>query len=138
MNIANWSSRYETGIEVIDAQHKSLFDAVNRLAKAFRAGTASQQVRESMDFLVHYTEEHFREEERYMRDWGFPGVMAHEAEHTRLMDQVQKLQAKLAAGHPVTIDVAIFLADWLKRHINDSDLAYVAFLKRQEGGDPPT
>lgn len=129
MSIANWNSRFETGIEPIDSQHRSLFEAVNQLGDAFRTGTVSQQVRESMDFLVNYTEEHFHDEERLMRDWNYPGVMAHEAEHARLIDQVQQLQAKLAAGHPVTIDIAVFLADWLKRHINESDMAYVAFLK---------
>jgi len=129
MSIANWNSRFETGIESIDTQHRSLFDAINILGEAFRSGTASQQVRESMDFLVKYTEEHFRDEEYFMRDWNYPGAVAHEAEHSRLMDQVQQLQAKLAAGHPVTIDIAVFLADWLKGHINESDMAYVAFLR---------
>ena len=43
MDSAIWSSRYETGIELIDRQHKALFAAVNQLAHAFKAGTASDQ-----------------------------------------------------------------------------------------------
>ena len=129
MTIAIWSSRYETGIALIDAQHRSLFDAVNRLADSFQAGTSNQQARECLEFMVRYTEEHFRSEEAYMRDMNYPHVIPHEAEHARLIDQVHQLQAKVAEGRPVTMDMAIFLADWLKRHINETDMGYVNFVK---------
>ncbi len=69
MAIANWNSRYETGIKVIDDQHRSLFGAVNRRAASFRAGTAGPQARASLDFLGQYAGEPFVAEERYMREY---------------------------------------------------------------------
>lgn len=129
MDIAIWSSRYETGIELIDGQHKALFAAINQLAHAFRAGTASDQVRESLAFLVSYTDEHFRSEEHYMREMGYSGLASHALEHAALMEQVRDLQAELVGGKLVTMDVTIFLADWLKRHISGSDMGYVDFVK---------
>ncbi len=131
MAIANWSSRYETGIGIIDSQHKGLFDAVNKLADSFKAGTSKAQAKDSLDFLVKYTVEHFQTEERYMRDMGYPRLSSHMAEHAQLIGKAKDLQDRLAEGKPVTLDVTIFLADWLKHHINEADMGYVAFTKEQ-------
>ena len=131
MTIAIWSSRYETGIDLIDSQHQTLFAAVNQLADSFKTGTAGHQISESLDFLVKYTDEHFHAEEHYMREVGYPGLASHLAEHAKLMKQVRDLQGKMACGEPVTMDVTIFLADWLKQHINDSDMGYVEFMKQK-------
>jgi len=129
MAIAIWSSRFETGIELIDTQHKELFEAVNKLADSFRAGLAWVQVKESMEFLEQYTFEHFQTEERFMREMDYPGLASHQTEHANLMAKVRDLKLRLANGEPVTMDVTIFFVDWLKQHINDVDMAYVDFVK---------
>jgi hemerythrin len=131
MAIANWSSRYETGIGIIDTQHKALFEAVNKLADSFKAGTSKAQVKESLDFLVKYTFEHFQTEEKYMREMDYPKLTSHMAEHAQLIVKAKDLQNKLAEGKPMTMDVTIFLADWLKHHINELDMGYVAFVKEK-------
>ncbi len=131
MVVAPWNSRFETGIDLVDAQHQSLFAAVNRLADAFKAGTAKSQVKESLDFLIGYTQEHFQTEERFMREMDYPRLAEHRGEHARLMEQVRDLQMEFEDGKPVTMDVAIFLADWLREHIRGFDLAYVRFMKEQ-------
>lgn len=128
MTVAIWNARYETGIELIDAQHRSLFDAINQLAEAFRLGLSREQARESLAFLMRYVGEHFQTEERFMEDLGFPGLAAHRAEHDELTGMTQDLAIRLAGGEPVTMDVTIFISDWLQRHIRESDLKYVAFL----------
>ena len=129
MAIAIWSSRFETGIPVIDAQHKTLFEAVNKLADSFKAGTAPTQVKASLDFLVKYTVEHFQPEEKFMKEMGYPKLTSHMADHAQLVAKAQALQAKLAEGKPVTVEVTTFLADWLKHHINEVDMGYVEFAK---------
>jgi hemerythrin len=48
LNIAIWNNRYVTGIEVIDAQHQSLFAAVNEVAESFKSGTSHERVRVCM------------------------------------------------------------------------------------------
>lgn len=131
MPIAVWSSRYETGNELVDSQHRGLFGAVNKLADSFKEGNAPNQVVESLDFLVAYTVEHFQTEERFMREDGYPGLVAHEDEHARLLRQVQELQARLVAGQPVTMDVTIFLVEWLTSHISGSDLRYAEFVREK-------
>ena len=127
MAIAVWNSRFETGITIIDTQHKALFDAVNKLADSFKAGTSKAQVKESLDFLVKYTVEHFGTEEKIMKDMAYPKLTSHMVEHTQLVQKAKDLQARLAEGKPVTMEVTTFLADWLKHHINEVDMGYVEF-----------
>ena len=129
MPIAIWSSRFETGIPIIDSQHKALFDAVNKLADSFKTGNSTAQVKASLDFLVKYTLEHFQTEEKHMKDMGYPKLTSHMAEHAQLVSKAQALQDKLADGKPVTVEVTTFLADWLKHHINEVDMGYVEFAK---------
>lgn len=132
MAIANWGSRYETGIGIIDTQHRALFKAFNKLGDSFKAGTSKAQAKESLDFLVKYTVEHFQTEEQYMRDMDYPKLTSHMAEHAQLMVKVKDLQNKVAEGKPMTMDVTISLADWLKHHINGDDMGYVAFVKEKD------
>jgi hemerythrin len=130
--IAIWNNRFETGIEIIDTQHKALFDAVNKLADSFKTGTSKEQVSQSLAFLIKYTVEHFQTEEKFMREMDYPKLTSHMADHAQLVQKAQALQAKLAEGKPVTMDVTIFLADWLKHHINDVDMGYVEFKRARD------
>ena len=129
MTVAVWNSRFETGIDLIDGQHKSLFEAVNRLAASLDSETRGEGVKESLDFLAKYTVDHFQMEEHFMGEMAYPGLAAHRAEHARLMNGVQVLQARLAQGQPMTRDVTTFYASWLKHHICGTDMAYVQFMK---------
>jgi hemerythrin-like metal-binding protein len=129
MPIATWHHRFETGIDLVDAQHRSLFDAVNKLADSFKEGKVSDQVKENLDCLVEYALEHFQTEERFMRAAEYPRIAEHMVEHARLMEQVHNLQMDWMDGKAVTLDVTTFLVDWLKVHIEESDKAYADFMK---------
>jgi hemerythrin-like metal-binding protein len=134
MAIANWNSRFETGIGNIDSQHQTLFEAMNKLADAYRLGVAQAQAEESLAFLVQYTHEHFQAEEQVMREMSYPGLGPHMALHAELMQQAYDLQAKHRQGDHDTMEVTIFLADWLQNHIYAVDMDYVAFAREQTGG----
>jgi hemerythrin-like metal-binding protein len=132
MAIANWSSRFETGIASIDAQHKALFGAINKLSDSFKNGTSGNQSKESLDFLAKYTVEHFQTEEKFMKEIAYPTLSSHMAEHLQLVKKVEAIQAKLIEGKTVTMDVTIFISDWLKHHINENDMDYVRFWKSKD------
>jgi len=131
MPIAEWSDKFETGIEEIDAQHKHLFEVINRLAACFKEGRAQAGAKESLAFLNDYTKEHFYTEEEFMRVAGYPKLASHQLEHTELLTKVQNLMVKMDEGYLITADVATFVADWLAHHINEVDMGYVHFLQER-------
>ncbi len=128
MTAAAWDSRLETGIDVIDSQHKALFEAVSDLAASFRSGQAAGHVKESLDFLAKYTIEHFQTEERFMRAMGYPDLDEHRMDHVRLVSKLQMLQVKHGNGYLVTAEVATFVAEWLTHHIHEEDMGYVRYI----------
>lgn len=143
MPLAVWSDRYETGIREIDAQHKRLFQAINRMEAAYRSGTEEREAQESLAFLARYTLEHFETEEALMRAIGYPMLEFHQKEHAELMAQILAMKAKLDGGFLVPLDgadfaahMANFAADWLAHHINEADMGYVQFARERPPEQP--
>lgn len=120
-----WNESYSVHVQQFDAQHKKLFDIINELADAMRIGKGEDAVRDVVGKLAVYTRTHFLQEEVAMRQSGYPQLEAHQAQHNKLMVEVEKYKNDLVDGHkPNTIAVLNFLQKWLVDHIQKSDQAY--------------
>ncbi len=138
MPIAVWNERYMTGIELIDSQHKRLFETINRLEAAYQEGTEEAEAKASLAFLARYTLEHFETEEALMQEIGYPMLPFHQKEHADLMARILAMKAKLDSGFEIPLhgadfaaNMANFAADWLAHHINEADMGYVQFAKEK-------
>jgi hemerythrin-like metal-binding protein len=127
-----WNPRYSVQIDSIDAQHQTLFQLAEELHTAMSAGRGKSALSRSLDRLVQYTMVHFAHEERLMRLHDYPGLAAHKTQHEALTQQVQQFQADFNAGRTtMTVQLMIFLRDWLTAHIAGSDQKYAPFLKEK-------
>ncbi|MBP1772483.1 MAG: hemerythrin-like metal-binding protein [Holophagaceae bacterium] len=126
---AAWDPQPETGIDVIDAQHRTLLDMMNDLAEAFRAGRAADQARECLALLAQHGGEHFQTEERFMWAMGDPDLAAHRVEHAQLTQRLQELRARQGRGYLVTAELATLVADWRQHHLHGADQAFLRFTK---------
>lgn len=133
MSLVRWNDAYATGIAKIDEQHQALFKAVNDLHDAFKGGAAKAQIGKSIEFLVGYTVDHFRDEEAIMDRHGFPGLSNHRAEHHLLLEQVKEFREKFqkAPDSVRPMEVARFLGEWLTHHIHQMDMQYAGYLKEK-------
>jgi len=131
MTILEWDEWYETGILSIDHQHHNMFDALNRMHDAVSSGEGEAKVRRALDFLVDCTATHFREEEARLAAIDFPGLPEHQAEHTKLLNQVAEFMATYNADPTAdnANSLAFFLVEWIVRHINEMDLRYIDAMK---------
>jgi len=134
MTFIKWEAKYEVGVPVIDAQHKTLFDHVNTLFDAMQAGHGKDEIGKTLAFLARYTVDHFKTEEDLMRRSSYPGYEAHKAIHDDLTHQVVDLQAKLDKGSQMlSLPVMHFLRDWLSHHISEEDLKLAKHLNKPAG-----
>lgn len=125
MSTFTWNESYSVHVQQFDAQHKKLFDIINELADAMHIGKGENVIRDVVEKLAVYTRTHFLQEEVAMRQSGYPQLEAHQAQHNKLMVEVEKYQKDLVDGHkPNTIAVLNFLQKWLVDHIQKSDKAY--------------
>ena len=117
-----WSDSFNTGIQEIDEQHKTLVDLLNQLHFAIRERKGSQACREILDRLAEYTRTHFLLEESLMRLSHYPGFEGHKHQHEELIGQVKALQDKLDTGQAaISFELLHFLQIWLTKHIRESD-----------------
>lgn len=131
-----WLPEYETGIRVIDGDHRHLFELARALDDFAAAGTTGPLLGQTIDRLITYVDEHFAREERIMAASGFPEFDAHLVEHRRATDVIYAIR-DLYHEAPDDLDVkkvATFFRDWLKHHILDSDRRYVPYVRGEKPG----
>lgn len=127
---AVWNTRYSTGIQLIDEQHKELFAVVNELRRAVQAGADRAEIRTLISKLLKCSEEHFATEEAYMSRYGYPDLTQHVAEHISMVTSLRELSDKFdESHHTMALMVPTFMEGWLRHHISDGDFGFVTFLK---------
>jgi hemerythrin len=120
-----WNDSYSVRVDQFDAQHRKLFEIVNSLADSMRLGKGDDVIREVVGQLAVYTRTHFLQEEVAMRQTGYPEFASHQAQHNKLMADVEEYKADLDQGRkPNSIAVLNFLQNWLVQHIQKSDKKY--------------
>ncbi|MDO9010957.1 MAG: bacteriohemerythrin [Gallionella sp.] len=120
-----WNANFETGVPVIDEQHKKLVDLLNQLAKHFTSETDALELDRVFDELTGYALYHFKTEEEIWAQY-LPAeemTRSHAKVHQDFVDAVLKLkgqQGMLQAGL-VADETISFLTHWLAFHILESD-----------------
>lgn len=124
-----WSESYKLGHPVIDAQHRSLVDLINKLHSALRTGRTSAVLGSVIEELVDYTKTHFAHEEHIFGDTDYPGKTGHLEQHQVFIDQINDFAHKFKTGQSMlSTDTLTFLKDWLTKHIQGTDRGYVKYL----------
>ena len=67
----------------------------------------------------------------------YVALLAHKAEHAKLLRQLAELKEMLDAGGRINIPaVADFLDEWLRNHILTADMKLAAALRKQRSAMP--
>jgi len=119
-----WSADLAIGHEVIDADHRRIFETADALqAEMCEDAPEHSIVGEVLVGLIEHTGGHFAREEAFMQESGFPGSEAHKREHALLMQKVNALHRRFMDGCPdMAAEVADFIQHGLVRHIVKSDM----------------
>ena len=130
MALIYWMPEFNTGIEIIDQQHRLLVDIINELGAAQDSGKDRQVIFKLLNKLGMFAASHFAREEHFFEVHGYPGMEDHLQEHDYFEDMIFQFEDEYKAGkQDLTPTVLSFLSDWLVNHINGSDQEYVPFLK---------
>ena len=134
-----WREEFTVGYGPIDAQHRQLLAAFNRLAAALKQGDASG-VQSILAFADAYAAEHFGLEEGLMRVHGYPFILEHEREHRAFVEHFRRLREQIESGRhelPFLVFLAqIVLIDWFANHSTGTDRHLARFLRSIEGASP--
>jgi hemerythrin len=123
-----WTNDLNTGIDVIDEQHKSIADYINKLERAIQQHDRAT-VGRVLDELVDYTLSHFAFEESLQQEAGYKFSKPHKAVHDMLAKRVASYQQRHNAGEDIADQLHAMLCTWLVHHIKRDDMAYVSEVK---------
>lgn len=128
MSLLVWNEQLDTGIEVIDEQHKRIVELINRLSLVSK-GRIEGDLRDVLSELVDYTLSHFVFEEELMQEAGYPFSKAHKRVHDIFTQRVSEYQMRLNAGEDIAEALRDMLSRWLFNHIRGDDKAYTRTVK---------
>ena len=133
IDIFPWDDNFNTGIELMDTQHRQLVLILNRLAMNIAYGSSRDKLDTIFDELINYTLYHFQSEETIWHKYlpGNPLEIEHQAVHQEFIDRVLHLKEEqyTRSLDELAEDVLGFLAHWLASHILETDryMAHVIF-----------
>lgn len=134
-----WSYRFSTKIELVDTQHKRLFDLLNVLADSFqKEGPGEALINDALHQLVNYANKHFTEEEELMKEHQLDSrhFDIHHLEHKAFMYDIERLQNYLSIEEAAEKLVS-FITSWLTYHILSVDQVMAAQIFAIEAGMSP-
>lgn len=140
IDIFPWNKNFETGIEIIDQQHKKLLELVNTLAKHFVNQSDSLALNTIFDELTAYTIYHFETEEAIWHQYFANDELEHEhhATHGKFIEEVIALknQNSTLSSEQVIENMLSFLTQWLAFHILDNDKRMTKVVFALQNGVP--
>ena len=89
-----------TGNQLIDSEHRQLFDAINALLDACAQGAGRTKINETVQFLNSYVSKHFRDEEQLQLQSKYPGYNAHHTFHEGYKRELAAAANQIGAEGP--------------------------------------
>ncbi len=124
-----WSRDLNTGIEVIDNQHRMIVAYINQLDDARSGGHKPDAIAKVIDDLVEYTVSHFAFEESLQEEAKYPFLKAHKRVHDLFVKRVNEYQERFKVGEDIAEELHQLMFNWLFVHIKHDDADYVASVK---------
>ena len=128
MKVLTWSPDLDTGVAVIDQQHRRIVDLINALNEASKSHSRDL-VGEAIGELIDYTMSHFAFEEELMEEAGYPFCAAHKRVHEVFIKRVAEYRLRFQAGEDISDELRTMLSRWLFNHIRGDDQAYAEQVK---------
>jgi len=119
-----WTENNNTGIPIIDEQHRGIISTINSLHYFMQTGHGEEIIKPTLITLEQYIAIHFKTEEALLEAANYPALEEHMALH-RAWDE----KAHLLSTHTDSSELLKFLKEWWMGHIRIEDKNYVPFLR---------
>jgi len=126
-----WNARYELGIEVLDAEHRRLFDLVHQVQAVAEGEGGSLSLLSALQELMDFAILHFQTEEKLMEEHDFSTAGLHRKAHERLLRELREFSRRMSRVpvSGVRASVEDFLGKWLVEHVSHGDAMLARHLK---------
>lgn len=139
-DIVPWHSSFETGIAIIDEQHRRLVELINDLAHQYVNGISQKQTEQIINALVDYAAYHFTTEEALwaeaLTESNDNWLRGHLKTHHGFVDKIRAMQSKINTDDNLAVldELIAFLTSWLAHHILYEDRRLALMLQQVRKG----
>lgn len=127
----DWSEEFKIGVDIIDEQHKRLFEYFGEIEQSINDGKP-EQVESIARGLIDYAISHNTFEESLMAKANYPMLDAHRVVHETFKQRADGYLEKLNQGaDPLKVarEVRVDIGLWLINHIKREDRHYAPYVK---------
>ncbi len=119
----------------IDAQHRQLFEHVNKFVKAMANSWDYSELQPLLEFMETYVAEHFDTEERLMAEKNYPFLQMQIAQHAEFYKLFEDFRDEIERDFSkrrifFLFRTQVLLIDWLLNHTSKLDRHFGKFLKQ--------
>ena len=133
MSNFKWSPELDTGIEIIDKQHRRIFEYIVAL-EDIQQDDDREELGRIIEQLVDYTLSHFTFEEGLLEESGYRFINAHKKVHELFIRRVNDYVKRFRSGEDISFELSATLKTWLINHIKNDDSDYVETVQKNIGG----
>lgn len=121
-----WKEEYGIGVDLIDEQHKHLFEIGNRAYEVLKDKLSIDKydkMAEILGDLKEYTKYHFKTEEDYMLETGYEGYFSQKIAHKNFVGKLEEYDLDgLEELKDKEIEAILsFVFEWVLEHILRED-----------------
>jgi len=134
-----WKDKYAIGVEVVDQQHKELFERLNKFLKVVRSEEDMEakidDIEETFNFMGEYVIVHFNSEEAVQRKYNFPEYERHRKIHEDFKNDVMEFKRKFTEdkyNEELVQEFSGRLLTWLINHVTGEDQKISKYINRKE------
>lgn len=133
--MGSWKDTYCVNIEVIDIQHKELFNILDKCYDLLLKSKDKDNYDEVISILLNlkeYTIYHFETEEKFMKENNYSKFLSHKFAHDSFIEKINTFD-------PYSVDkdttnslktILEFVSQWIKDHILDVDMKIPQYIKK--------
>lgn len=132
--MGSWSDKFSVNIDIIDEQHKELFNILDKCYELLLKNKENDKYDEIitiLEELKEYTIYHFQTEEDFMRKNGYSKFLTHKFAHDAFIEEINKFDI-----YSIDIDqkksinnILDVVSNWIKVHIMETDKNIPKYLK---------
>lgn len=134
-----WKEKYKVGVDLIDEQHKELFNRLSNFIQIVQNETnwdeKIETVKETLTFMQDYVVFHFNAEEKFQEESGYPDIEEHKKIHADFKEGINnyvKIFEKDGFTEEKIQELSAKLMTWLIMHVGRTDQEIGKYI-RQKG-----
>lgn len=121
-----WDEKIQLGLPRMDKEHKALIGFMNDLHSLNENNAGKNRLLAKFDELIRCADDHFADEEAYMKEIAYAKLQNHSYIHRQLLQNLQDYRDHFSANAATQLPKELFLLlkGWLTSHILGIDRQY--------------